>query len=62
MLDLAFVLIYYFIGITVPVVGASGAIMTLLVAATTYSPYYILQIPLIGSIKLWHITALVTFY
>ncbi|WP_339887951.1 rhomboid family intramembrane serine protease [uncultured Flavobacterium sp.] len=56
-----FVLIYYFLGITVPVVGASGAIMTLLVAATTYSPYYILQIPLIGRIKLWHITALVLF-
>jgi membrane associated rhomboid family serine protease len=58
---LIFVLIYYFLGIRIPVVGASGAIMTLLVAATAYSPYYILQIPLIGRIKLWHVTALILF-
>jgi membrane associated rhomboid family serine protease len=58
---LVFVTIYYFLGIRIPVVGASGAIMTLLVAATAYSPYYILQIPLIGRIKLWHVTALIIF-
>ncbi|WP_339836335.1 rhomboid family intramembrane serine protease [uncultured Flavobacterium sp.] len=58
---LVFVTIYYFLGIRIPVVGASGAIMTLLVAATAYSPYYILQIPLIGRIKLWHVTALILF-
>ena len=56
---LGFLLVYYFIGTTIPVVGASGAVMTLLVATTAYSPYYILQIPLIGRIKLWHITALI---
>jgi len=56
---LVFVLIYYFLGIKTPVAGASGSIMTLLLAATTYSPYYILQIPLIGRIKLWHVTALI---
>lgn len=56
---LSFVFIYYFLGITTPVVGASGSVMTLLVAATAYSPYYIIQIPLIGKIKLWHITALI---
>jgi membrane associated rhomboid family serine protease len=56
---LVFVSIFYFTGQLVPVVGASGAIMTLLLATTTYSPYYILQIPLIGKIKLWHITALI---
>lgn len=56
---LVFLTIYHFLGRTVPVVGASGAIMTLLVATTAYSPYYILQIPLIGKIKLWHITVLV---
>lgn len=54
-----FVSIYHFTGKIVPVVGASGAVMTLLVATTAYSPYYILQIPLIGRIKLWHITALI---
>lgn len=58
---LVFVTIYYFLGIRIPVVGASGAIMTLLVSATAYSPYYILQIPLIGRIKLWHVTALILF-
>ncbi|CAM3657962.1 rhomboid family intramembrane serine protease [Flavobacterium gelidilacus] len=58
---LVFVTIYYFLGIRIPVVGASGAIMTLLVAATAYSPYYILQIPLIGRLKLWHVTALILF-
>ncbi|MFC4739639.1 rhomboid family intramembrane serine protease [Flavobacterium ponti] len=56
---LIFVFIYHFLGIRTPVVGASGSIMTLLVAATAYSPYYILQIPLIGRIKLWHVTALI---
>ena len=56
---LAFLTIYYFFGITTPIVGASGAIMTMLVAATVYSPYYIVRIPLIGNIKLWHITALI---
>ncbi len=56
---LVFVIIYHLQWQTIPVVGASGAIMTILLAATAYSPYYILQIPLVGRIKLWHITALI---
>jgi len=56
---LVFVLVYSLVGNITPLVGASGAIMTLLVAATTYSPYYILQVPLIGRIKLWYITAII---
>ena len=58
---LLFVIIYHFFGLRIPVVGASGAVMTLLVASTTFSPYYILQIPLVGRIKLWHVTALILF-
>lgn len=56
---LFYVLLYTFFGIISPVIGASGCVMTLLVAATAYSPYYLLQIPLIGRIKLWHITAFI---
>ena len=36
-------------------VGASGAIMAILVAAATYQPYYQLRLLLIGTVKLWHI-------
>jgi membrane associated rhomboid family serine protease len=37
-------------------VGASGAIMALLVATTTYSPLMEIRLFLIGNIKLWHLT------
>lgn len=56
---IVFVCIYSFYGKSIPIVGASGAIMTLLVAATTFAPFYIILIPLIGKIKLWYITALI---
>lgn len=36
-------------------VGASGAIMAILVAAATYAPYYQVRLLLIGTVKLWHI-------
>lgn len=38
------------------IVGASGAIMALLVATTTYSPLMSIRLFLIGNVKLWHIT------
>ena len=38
-------------------VGASGAIMALLVGATTYQPLMNVRLLLIGNVKLWHITA-----
>ena len=38
------------------IVGASGAIMGILVAATTYNPLMEIQLFLIGSVKLWHVT------
>lgn len=39
----------------VTMVGASGAIMAVLFAATTYSPLMEIRLLLIGRIKLWHI-------
>ncbi len=39
-----------------PMVGASGAIMALLVATTTQSPLMGIRLFLIGNIKLWHLT------
>tara|TARA_R110000868_G_scaffold79996_6_gene227297 strand:+ start:355 stop:1218 length:864 start_codon:yes stop_codon:yes gene_type:complete len=52
-----FVLSYYFLGINTVIVGASAAIMTILVAVTTYQPLMNVRMLLIGNVKLWHITA-----
>ena len=41
------------------IVGASAAIMAILVAVTTYSPLMDVRLLLIGNVKLWHITAVV---
>lgn len=38
------------------IVGASGAIMAVLVAATTYSPFMNLRLLLIGTVRLWQFT------
>lgn len=38
-------------------VGASGAIMAVLIAAATYSPLSEIRLLLIGNVKLWHIAA-----
>ena len=53
---ITFVLSYLFIGKAGLLVGASGAIMAILLSATTYSPFMLLRIPLIGIVKLWHVT------
>ena len=42
-------------GITTGMVGASAAIMAILIAAATYAPYYNVRLMLIGNVKLWHI-------
>ncbi|MGG7034613.1 MAG: rhomboid family intramembrane serine protease [Flavobacterium sp.] len=42
-------------GFQVTLVGASGAIMAVLFAAVTYSPYREVRLLLIGNVKLWHI-------
>lgn len=36
-------------------VGASAAIMAILIATAVYSPYYEVRLLLIGTVKLWHI-------
>ncbi len=48
---------YSALELSIPLVGASASIMAILVSATLYQPNYILQIPLIGKLKLWYITA-----
>lgn len=52
-----FVATYYFMGISTAIVGASAAIMAVLMAATTYQPLMQVRLLLIGNVKLWHITA-----
>ena len=56
---IAFVLCYYFLNLSASIVGASGAIMAILVATTTYSPLVNVRLLLIGNVKLWHITLVI---
>lgn len=55
---LIFILFYTFfmVGRNSAIVGASGAIMAILVAAATYSPFMNLRLLLIGNVKLWQFT------
>ncbi len=52
-----FLVSFYFFGRVSTMVGASGAIMALLVATTSYQPLMEIRLLLIGNVKLWHITA-----
>ncbi len=54
-----FVLSFYILDKVSIMVGASGAIMALLVATTTYQPLMEIRLLLIGNVKLWHITAVI---
>lgn len=54
-----FVLSFYVLGTSASIVGASAAIMAILVAATTYSPLMNVRLFLFGNVKLWHITAVI---
>lgn len=56
---LCFVLSFYFLHQTSMMVGASAAIMALLVATTTYQPLMEIRLLLIGNVKLWHLTAVI---
>ncbi len=56
---LAFVLSFYLMNIISPIVGASAAIMAILVATTTYQPLMNVRLLLIGNVKLWHITLVI---
>ncbi len=54
-----FVSTFYLLNVVLPIVGASAAIMAILVAATTYSPLMNVRLLLIGNVKLWHITLVI---
>lgn len=54
---LIFVLTYFLFGSAGVLIGASGAIMAILIASATYAPLYQLRLLLIGNVKLWHIAA-----
>ena len=55
----AFVTGYYILNLSASIVGASAAIMGILVAVTTYQPLMNVRLLLIGNIKLWHITVVI---
>ncbi|MBE8727891.1 rhomboid family intramembrane serine protease [Flavobacterium hungaricum] len=54
-----FSLSFYFSNIYGSIVGASAAIMAILVAVTTYSPLMNVRLFLFGNVKLWHITGVI---
>lgn len=56
---ICYILVFYVLNISAPIVGASAAIMAILVATTTYHPLMNLRLLIIGNVKLWHITAVI---
>jgi membrane associated rhomboid family serine protease len=56
---ICYILVFYVLNISAPIVGASAAIMAILVATTTYHPLMDLRLLIIGNVKLWHITAVI---
>ncbi|MFV8360341.1 rhomboid family intramembrane serine protease [Flavobacterium sp. LS1P3] len=56
---ISYILVFYVLSINAPIVGASAAIMAILVATTTYHPLMDLRLLIIGNVKLWHITAVI---
>jgi membrane associated rhomboid family serine protease len=54
---LCFVASFYLLHQTSLMVGASAAIMAILVATTTYQPLMEIRLLLIGNVKLWNVTA-----
>ena len=56
---IVFVSSFYLMDIIAPIVGASGAIMAILVAVTTYQPLMNVRLLLVGNVKLWQITLVI---
>ncbi len=56
---LVFILAFNLMNIIAPIVGASGAIMAILVATTTYQPLMNVRLLFVGNVKLWHITLVI---
>ena len=55
----AFATVFYFMNIQTNIVGASAAVMSILVATTTYQPLMVVRLFLLGNVKLWHLTAVI---
>ncbi|OUD35826.1 rhomboid family intramembrane serine protease [Flavobacterium sp. FPG59] len=58
---IVYVLVFYILAIDAPIVGASAAIMAILVAVATYNPLMELRMLIFGTVKLWHVTAVIVF-
>lgn len=56
---LVFVAGYVLLGRANLLVGASAAIMTILIAAATYQPDMRIRLMLVGNIQLWHLAAVI---
>jgi membrane associated rhomboid family serine protease len=56
---LAFAIVFYFMNVTTTIVGASAAVMAILVATTTYQPLMEVRLLLLGNVKLWHLTGVI---
>ena len=56
---IAFVGGFYLLNFGGVIVGASAAIMAVLVATTTYRPLMDVRLLIIGNVKLWHITGVI---
>lgn len=52
---LLYIVSYFIIGNEAQLIGASGAIMTIMIAVAVYAPLYEVRLLLIGRVKLWHI-------
>jgi membrane associated rhomboid family serine protease len=57
--SICYISVFYVLNINAPMVGASAAIMGVLVAVATYYPLMSVQLLIIGNVKLWHITAVI---
>ena len=56
---LVYISVFYILNISAPIVGASAAIMAILVATATYNPLMELRLFIFGNVKLWHVTAVI---
>ena len=56
---IVYISVFYILNISAPIVGASAAIMAILVATTTYNPLMELRLFIFGNVKLWHVTGVI---
>ena len=56
---IVYISVFYILNISAPIIGASAAIMAILVATTTYNPLMELRLFIIGNVKLWHVTGII---